>query len=48
MKRNYTKDEKFMLCLFEEAQKSSEMDTIFDRYDIGKLAGITPKGVDAM
>jgi len=46
-KNNHTPDEKFMLRLMEEAEKKEEMDTPFDRYQIGKLAGLQERGVDA-
>lgn len=47
-RKNHTKDEKFMVCLYEAAQKSGDMETEFNRYDIGTLAGLHPKAVDAI
>lgn len=47
-KQSRTTDEKFVLALYEAATKSPEMDTRFNRYEIGKLAGIQPKGVDSI
>lgn len=46
--KHYTKDEMFMLCLYEAAEKAEEMDQPFNRYEIGKAAGILPKGTDAI
>ena len=44
---NRTKDETYILCLYEEAEKTGELDTPFDRYQIGKLANLNERGVDA-
>ncbi len=46
--KNYTVDEKFMLCLYEKAEQSGDMEARFDKYEIGKLAGLHPKGADAI
>ena len=46
--RATTKDEKFMMCLFEEASKLSDLDASFDRYEIGARIGLQPKGVDTI
>lgn len=43
-----TKDENFMIRLYEEALKSPDINDSFDRYYIGSLAGIQPKAVDAI
>ena len=46
--RSRTKDESFMLHLYEEALKQPEMDTPLDRYYIGNLSGLQQRGVDAI
>ncbi|MDP1880502.1 MAG: hypothetical protein Q8K60_06155 [Parachlamydiaceae bacterium] len=43
-----TKDENFMIKIYEEATSCGDMDKPFDRYEIGLLAGIQPKGVNAI
>jgi hypothetical protein len=46
--KHHTKDELFMLCLYEEAERSGDFDSVFDRYEIGNKAHLHPKGVDAI
>lgn len=46
--RARTKDENFMLRLYEEASKQPEMETPLDCYHIGTLAGLHPRAVDAI
>ncbi len=43
-----TKDEIFIIKLYEEAMKQSEIDDPLDRYKIGDLAGLQQRGVDAI
>lgn len=43
-----TKDEMFMLRLYEEASKQEEIEDPLDRYQIGQLAGLQPKAVDTI
>jgi hypothetical protein len=43
-----TKDERFMIKLYELVHASGDDDLILDRYEVGKLAGITAKGVEAI
>lgn len=43
-----TKDEMYMIRLYEEACKQAEMDEPFDRYEIGKLAGLQERAVNAI
>ncbi len=43
-----TPDERFILALYEAAEASGEMDTLFNRYEIGKRVALNPKGVDAI
>lgn len=44
----YTKDEKFMLRLYEEASKLNEIDEPLDRYAIGGLIGLQQRAVDTI
>jgi predicted transcriptional regulator len=46
--RARTKDELFMIRLYEEASKQEEMDESLDRYQIGKLAGLQKTAVDTI
>lgn len=46
--RAKTKDELFMLKLYEAAKKQSNLEDPLDRYAIGTMAGLHPKGVDAI
>ncbi len=48
VERARTKDETFMIRLFEEASKLPEIDDPLDRYDIGKLAGLHPTATDTI
>jgi hypothetical protein len=43
-----TKDECFMIKLYEIVQRSGDEDLLVDRYETGRLAGITEKGVEAI
>lgn len=43
-----TKDERFLICLYEETKKQQSKEPHFNCYEIGKLALIQPKGVDAI
>lgn len=42
-----TKEERFILYAYEEAQRIGELDATLDRYEIGARAGLTQKGVNA-
>lgn len=46
--KSYTKDELFILKLHQEAEKQEEIEHPFDRYEIGQLAGIQERGVNAI
>ena len=48
MERARTKDETFMLRLYEEASKLPSIEDPVDRYRIGTLAGLHPKAVDTI
>lgn len=43
-----TKDEKFIICAYEQAQQRGDLHAPFDRYEIGRLVGINPKGVETI
>jgi predicted transcriptional regulator len=46
--RAKTKDEMFMLRLFEEASKRPDIEDPIDRYEVGTLVGLHPKAVDTI
>ena len=46
-KHTHTKDESFMIALYEAALKTGDSGTPVDRYAVGEVAGMHPKGVDA-
>lgn len=43
-----TKDESFMLRLYEEASKQADMEEPLDRYVIGELVGLQQTAVDTI
>lgn len=43
-----TKDEMFMLCLYEEASKRADIENPVNRYEIGVLTGLLPTAVDTI
>lgn len=43
-----TKDESFMLKLYEEASKLPDIDDPLDRYVIGEMVGLHKKAVDTI
>lgn len=48
VERSRTKDETFMLRLYEEASKQPDIEDPIDRYQIGQLAGLNQKAVDTI
>lgn len=46
--RARTKDESFMVRLYEEASKLPDIEDPLDRYYIGTLVGLHPKAVDTI
>ncbi len=48
MTKARTPDERFIICLHEAGSVIGELDRPFDRYEIGKKAGISAKGVEAI
>lgn len=47
-RHNRTKDENFIMCLYEEAEKTGDLEAALDRYQVGLVAAIHPKGVDTI
>lgn len=47
-RHNRTKDENFIMCLYEEAEKTGDLEAVLDRYQVGLAAHIHPKGVDTI
>lgn len=43
-----TKDEQFMLKLYEESQKFTDSEDSLDRYAIGEKVGLSKKAVDTI
>ena len=43
-----TKDEYFMIALYEMAMEAGDFETPFDRYAVGERGGVTPKAVNAI
>lgn len=48
VERAKTKDEMFMLKLYEEASKQADIEDSVDRYIVGNLAGLQAKAVDTI
>lgn len=47
-KHHRTKDENYILSLYEEAEKTGDLEAAIDRYQAGMAAHISPKGVDTI
>lgn len=43
-----TKDEKFLVALYEAAMRTQNIDTPFDKYEIGQKVGLQPKGTNTI
>lgn len=48
MLHKHTPDERFILCAYKTARACGDMSTPLNRYEVGKEAGINPKGVNAI
>lgn len=46
--KHKTKDEKFMVCVYETAGKSGDVHNPVNRYEIGNMIGLHPKAVDTI
>lgn len=44
----YTPDERFILCAYQTAHALGDLATPLNRYEVGRQAGITAKGVNAI
>lgn len=47
-KKSYTKDERFLIKLYEEASKNPSLEDPLDHYAIGKLMGLEFRAVSAI
>lgn len=47
-KNNRTKDENYMISLYEEAEKAGNLEGPINRYQAGKAANISEKGVNTI
>lgn len=47
-RNNRTKDENYMLSLYEEAEKTGDLEGVINRYQAGKAANLNDKGVDTI
>lgn len=47
-KHQRTKDENYMIALYEMCTERNDFDAIFNKYTIGERAGVKPKAVDAI
>lgn len=43
-----TKEERFLIRLYEYVKRSGDPDHLVNRYDLGSSIGFSPKGVDVM
>jgi hypothetical protein len=43
-----TKDEKFLIALYEAALEKGEVDHPFERYEVGKMINLHPRGTDTI
>lgn len=48
MGQHYTKDERFVICLYESAKKLDNLEASVNRYAVGTLAHLQERGVDAI
>jgi predicted transcriptional regulator len=43
-----TKDERFVICLYENASKAEDLRKSFNKYEIGVQIGLQPKAVNTI
>lgn len=48
MAPQHTKDERFVICLYENAQKTDDLESTHSRYAIGQQVHLQERGVDAI
>lgn len=46
--KSHTKDEKYLIALYEMAMEAGDIETEFDKYEVGIRAHLQPKGVNAI
>lgn len=47
-KKARTPDERFLVSVYEMANKSGDLQTPLNRYEVGQQIGLHPKGIDAI
>lgn len=47
-KPHHTKDESYVISLYEEALTTGNLENPINRYQAGRRAGLSPKGVDTI
>jgi hypothetical protein len=48
MAQHHTKDERFVICLYENAKSTDDLESSFNRYVIGMQVNLHERGVDAI
>lgn len=48
MAPHHTKDERFVISLYECAQKAGDLEASFNRYEVGAHANLQERGVNAI
>jgi hypothetical protein len=48
MSPRWTKDERYVVSVYEMAMLNNDLETVLDRYEAGARVGISPKAVDAI
>ena len=46
--KHRTKDEHFVVCLYEQAEKTGDVENAVDRYAVGDIAHLHPRAVDTI
>lgn len=46
--KHRTKDENFVITLYDEAKKTGDLEHSLDKYEVGALAHLNPKAVNAI
>lgn len=45
-RKGHTKDERFLVALFDAAKERGDVNMAVNRFEIGKLIGLNPKGIN--
>lgn len=48
MGQQHTKDERFVISLYELARQANDLEASFNRYDVGQRVNLQERGVDAI